>query len=93
MAKRTFVDVMKETINAIAPGLKNIVPEVVAEVSRQGTQGSLEWAQLMYTGGFHSYGPGQQTPSLEAGKGNQEHEVQKAEPQKEQEREHDGREM
>jgi hypothetical protein len=94
MAKRDFFDVMKETLNAIAPGLKNIVPEVGAELNRQVTQGSLETAQVIYNGAaFTPYGPGQYTPTTEAGKGNQEQEVQKAEPQKEQEREHDGREM
>jgi hypothetical protein len=91
MAKRDFLDVMKETINAIAPGLKNIVPEVGAEMARLSTQGSLEMAQALFNGAaFTPYGPGQYTPK-EAGKGNQEQEVQKAEPQKEQE--HGGREM
>ena len=51
-------------------------------------------AQALFNGAaFTPYGPGQYTPTTEIGKGSHEQEVQKAEPQKEQEREHGGREM
>jgi hypothetical protein len=91
---RGFVDVMKEALAELAPGLKNAGPEVMAELKRLGKQGSLEMAQALFNGGaFTPYGPGQYTPTPEVGKGNQEHEVQKAEPPQGQEREHGGREM
>jgi hypothetical protein len=90
---RGFADVMKEALAELAPGLKNAGPEVMAELTRLGKQGSLEMAQALFNGGaFTPYGPGQYTPTPEVGKGNQEHEVQKAEPQHGHEREH-GREM
>src|SRR5437899_2340190 len=88
MSQRGFVDVMKEAINAIAPGLKDMVPEVGAELSRLGTQGAMEMAQALFNGGaFTPYGQGQIPANPELGKGGPEQEVQKAEPQKEQERE------
>ena len=79
MAKRDFFEVMKETISTIAPGLKNIGPEVGAEISRLGTQGAIEMAQALFNGAaFTPYGPGQYTPTMEAGKSSPEQEVQKA---------------
>jgi hypothetical protein len=94
MAKRDFFEVMKETLTAIAPGLNNMGAEIGAEMSRLGKQGSLEMAQAIFNGAaFTPYGPGQYTPSTEGGKGSQEQEVQKAEPQQGQEREHEGRDM
>jgi hypothetical protein len=92
MAKRDFFEVMKEAITAIAPGLENVGPQVSAELSRLGTQGALEMAQALFNGGaFTPYGPGQYTPTPEVDKGGQEHEVQKSEPNQEQDR--GGREM
>lgn len=52
---RGFVDVMKETLAELAPGLKNAVAEVSAELNRLGKQGSLEMAQALFNGGrIHS---------------------------------------
>ena len=92
MVKRDFCEVMKEAITAIAPGLENFGPEVKAELSRLGTQGAMEMAQTLFNGAaFTPYGPGQYTPTPELDNGDQQHEVQKMEP--DQEREHGGREM
>ena len=92
MAKRDFIEVMKEAIVAITPSLENVGQEVGAELSRLGTQGAMEMAQALFNGAaFTPYGPGQYTPTPEVDKGSQEHEVQKAEPDLEQER--GGREM
>lgn len=94
MSQRGFVDVMKEALAEMAPGLKGAVAEIGAELNRLGKQGSLEMAQALFNGGaFTPYGPGQYTPTPEVGKGSQEHEVQKAEPHHGQEREHGGREL
>ncbi len=98
MAARDFFEVMKETVNTIAPGLKNFGPEVGAELSRLGTQGAMEMAQALFNGAaFTPYGPGQYTPTPELGKGmpegTQEHGVHGAAAQPEQERERGGREM
>ena len=93
---RGFADVMKETLAELAPGLKNAVAEVGAELGRLGKQGSLEIAAALSGGNgaaFTPYGPDQITPTPEVGKVNQEHEVQKPEPHQGQEREHGGREM
>jgi hypothetical protein len=85
MAARDFFEVMK----ALAPGLKNIGPEVSAELSRLGTQGAMEMAQALFNGAaFTPYGPGQYTPTPELPKGNQQ-----VEPQQQQEQDRDGREM
>jgi hypothetical protein len=52
----------------------------------------MEMAQALFNGAaFTPYGPGQYTPTPEMDKGGQEHEVQRVEPQQEQER--GGREM
>ena len=92
MAKRDFIEVMKEAIVAITPGLDNFGPEVSAELSRLGTQGAMEMAQALFNGAaFTPYGPGQYTPTPEMEKGSQEPEVQKTEPDLERER--GGREM
>ncbi|HEY4261044.1 MAG TPA: hypothetical protein VGM98_12820 [Schlesneria sp.] len=85
MAARDFFEVMK----ALAPGLKNIGPEVSAELSRLGTQGAMEMAQALFNGAaFTPYGPGQYTPTPDLPKGNQQVETQQ---QPEQDR--GGREM
>jgi hypothetical protein len=92
MSQRGFVDVMKEVLAELAPGLNKVGPEVMAELGRLGKQGSLEMAQALFNGAaFTPYGPGQYTPTPQVGKGSPEQEVQKAEPHQEQER--GGREM
>jgi hypothetical protein len=66
MAEGNFIDVMKEAISAIAPGLENFGAEVGAEMSRLGTQGAMEMAQALFNeAAFTPYGPGQYTPSPE----------------------------
>ena len=46
--------------------LKEIVPDVKAEMSRLGTQGTMELASALFKGdAFVPYGPGQYTPSQE----------------------------
>jgi len=92
-AERTFFDVMKETINTMAPGLKNFGPEVGAELSRLGTLGSHEMAQALFNGSaFTPYGQGQykETPELE--NGGQEQGVEGNEV-KQHEQERGGRDM
>ena len=95
MAERDFLDVMKEALGTIAPGLKNFGPEVGAELKRLGTQGQMELANALFNGSaFVPYGPGQYTPTPELENGGKEAEPglqQEQEPQKEQER--GGREM
>ena len=54
-------------------------PEISAEISRLGTQGSMEMSQALFNGAaFTPYGPGQYTPTPELPKGSQQ-----AEPQQE----------
>ena len=49
-------------VQAIAPGLKNIGPEITEELARLGTQGGMETASLLFAGSaFVPYGPGQYT--------------------------------
>jgi len=87
VSERSFFDVMKEALSEIAPGIQNIVPEIGAELSRLGTQGTMELASALFgNGAFVPYGPGQYTPTPEIGMGNQEQEVQNVEPLPEQER-------
>lgn len=58
--------VVKDSVQAVAPGLKDLVPEAMAEVSRLGTQGSMEMASALLNGhAFVPYGPGQYTPERE----------------------------
>jgi hypothetical protein len=74
----------KEAALAVAPGLRNLGPQLGAEVSRLGTQGSMELASMLFSGqGFVPYGPGQYTP-------NQSHE--QAQPQQSQTQERGGME-
>ena len=76
MAEGNFIEVMKEAISAIAPGLENFGAEVGAEMSRLGTQGAMEMAQALFNeAAFTPYGPGQYTPSPEVGQ-----EIQGVEP-------------
>jgi hypothetical protein len=57
---------VKEAVQAIAPGLKDVVHETKAEASRLGTQGAMEMASALFGGNaFVPYGPGQYTPSIE----------------------------
>ena len=73
MAARDFFEVMK----ALVPGLKNIGPEVSAELSRLSTQGAMEMSQALFNGAaFTPYGPGQYTPTPELPKGSQQVEPQ-----------------
>ena len=89
MARRDFFEVMKEMLSK---GMENIGADVGAELSRLGRQGALETAQALFNGAaFTPYGPGQYTPTKQEGNGVHGPEVQKAEPEKEQER--GGREM
>jgi hypothetical protein len=81
MADREFFDVMKDALGALAPGLKDIVPEVSAEMSRLGTQGAMEMAQALFNGAaFTPYGPGQYTETPELNQGSQEQVVPQVEP-------------
>jgi hypothetical protein len=71
---------LQQGIKEALPGLKNFGPEVGAELSRLGTQGSMELASALFNEhGFVPYGPGQYTPDP----------AQAAEKQHEQEREHE----
>jgi hypothetical protein len=68
--KRLFerLDSMLVAAKELVPGLKNLWPEVKAECSRLGTQGTMELASAIFHGdGFVPYGPGQYTPSPEQG--------------------------
>jgi hypothetical protein len=57
---------LKESVQAVAPGLKDLVPEAKAEFARMGTQGAMELASALFNGSaFVPYGPGQYTPSPE----------------------------
>jgi len=40
----------KDAAHAVAPGLKNLVPDVKAELSRLGTQGAMELASALFNG-------------------------------------------
>lgn len=64
-AKQLF-DSVKNVASALAPGLKELIPEVKAEFSRLATQGAQELAGALFNGnGFVPYGPGQYTPTPE----------------------------
>ncbi len=71
-AKRLFEGV-RDTIGALAPGIKNFVPEVGAEFKRLGVHGDMELASALFTGdGFVPYGPGQYTEAIEPEKGQEQ---------------------
>jgi hypothetical protein len=54
------------SVQAVAPGLSDLVPEAKAEMSRMATQGSMELASALFNGSaFVPYGPGQYTPAHE----------------------------
>jgi len=55
---------MLNLVSQLFDRLGDIVPEVGAELSRQGTQGTMELASALFNGNaFVPYGPGQYTPS------------------------------
>jgi hypothetical protein len=91
MAERDFIEVMKEAISAIAPGLENAGSDMKAELSRLGTQGAMEMAQALFNGAaFTPYGPGQYTPTPEMDQGTLEQTIRETEQQQQ---ERGGREM
>lgn len=62
LAKQLFAE-LKNAAQSAAPGLKDFVPEIKAELSRLGTQGAMELASALFgNGAFVPYGPGQYTP-------------------------------
>jgi hypothetical protein len=66
IAKQLFESLkgVKEAVLVVAPGLKDVVHETKAEMSRLGTQGAMELASALFNGhGFVPYGPGQHTPA------------------------------
>ena len=64
---RALFESLKETVQAIAPGLQDLIPEVKAELFRLKTQGAMEFASALLGNGsaFVPYGPGQYTPTPE----------------------------
>jgi len=68
MEERGFMDVMRDVIAIVAPGLENFGAEVGAEISRMGTQGAAEIASALFGGsdGYVAYGAGQQAVEVEA---------------------------
>jgi hypothetical protein len=63
-AKRLFESLRgaKQAVMQIAPGLKDLIPEVGAEIKRLGIQGSMEFSSGLWNGNaFVPYGPGQYT--------------------------------
>jgi len=55
---------MSDLVSQLFERLGDIVPEVGAEISRLGTQGSMEVASALFNqNAFVPYGPGQYTPS------------------------------
>lgn len=90
---REFFESLKESVLEVAPGLANLVPEVKAELSRLGTQGSMELASALFHGqSFVPYGPGQYTPTPEHSTGldGSAADMEKSAPQPEQQH---GKEM
>lgn len=65
LAKQLFEGI-KDTANAIAPGLENFGAEVGAEMKRLNTQAGMELANALFNGhAFVPYGPGQYTPDVQ----------------------------
>lgn len=61
-AKQLFDSIpgIKDAVQAIAPGLKDLVPEFVAEMKRQMTQTRSELGHALYAGSAYlPYGDGQ----------------------------------
>jgi hypothetical protein len=90
-----LIEAVKEAMVAIAPGLKDLVPEAKAELGRLGTQGQMELANCLFNGSaFVPYGPGQYTPSPEHDAGVHGQDAKQAEqqqPQQEMQQERGGR--
>ena len=79
-ARKLFASLraVKEGVQAIAPGLKDLVPEAKAEISRLGTQGAMELASALFGGhGFVPYGPGQYTPTPQHEHGRQDRGIER----------------
>ncbi len=94
MAARDFFEVMKETVNAIAPGLKNIGPQVEAETERLIKLGAAEIAHALFGGSaFTLYGDGQKSQTPWLVQGPPEHGVHDTTPQPEQQQDRGGIEM
>jgi hypothetical protein len=65
--ERGFMDVMRDVIEIVAPGLKDFGAEVGAEMERMGTQGAAELASALFNGAAYTpYGEGQQAVEVEA---------------------------
>jgi hypothetical protein len=65
LAQQLFesLKVFKEAVVQLAPGLKDLGPEVAAEIGRLNTQATMELASGLFNGNaFVPYGPGQYTP-------------------------------
>ncbi len=64
-----FMDILKnvgETIQKVAPGLSNAIPEIGAELKRLAVQGQMEAASAIFNGhAFVPYGPGQRATEAE----------------------------
>lgn len=89
---RDFSEVMTETMNTIAPGLKKIGPDIGDELKRLHSLGATELANALFSGSaFTLYGPNNEQPTRETDKGGLEHGVHGATSEPEQER--GGREM
>ena len=49
---------LKEAALTVAPGLANVLPDVAAELGRQGTRGTMELASALFSGqAYVQYGP------------------------------------
>ena len=66
LAKELF-DGLKAVGQSVGNTLVNdVLPDIGAEMSRLGTQGTMELASAIFSGnGFVPYGPGQYTPQAE----------------------------
>lgn len=72
LAQQLF-ESLKAGMEGVAEGLSNAGQEIGAEMSRLGTQGSMELASALFNGsGFVPYGPGQYTPDASQAEQNQE---------------------
>jgi hypothetical protein len=64
-----FMEILKnvgETALNVAPGLRNALPEIGAEMKRLGVQGQMEMASAIFNNSaFVPYGPGQRATEAE----------------------------
>ena len=60
-ATRDFFEALK---GMVGDGLKNLVPDILAEAKRLGTHGAVELGQALFNGGVHPIwtGPTRRTP-------------------------------